>query len=162
MKVLILYDSVYGNTETIAQAIHQVFQTEGEVSLSKISEMTPGQFNGLSLLIVGAPTQRFRVTEIAINWLQSLPNGALKDIKVATFDTRLTMNEIKKTSVLAFFVRMFGEHSYGARYIADQLRKKGAELITPPEGFYVAGMSGPLVAGEVDRAAQWAQQIISK
>jgi len=73
-------------------------------------------------------------------------------------DTRLTTSEIEKIRILAFFVRVFG---YAAAPIAGRLVKKGGELAVPPEGFYVASGEGPLVEGELERAAAWARQIVA-
>jgi hypothetical protein len=42
------------------------------------------------------------------------------------------------------------------------LKKKGGQLVAPYEGFYVDGMKGPLIAGELERAAEWAKQIREK
>lgn len=159
MKALILYDSVYGNTEAIAQAIYQALPSQANVRIAKVGDARPELFDGLNLLIVGSPTQRFRVTEAASHWLLSLSPGSLKGVQVTAFDTRLSMVEINKTPVLAFFVRLLGERSYGARYIANQLRNKGAEIVLPPEGFFVTGMKGPLVAGELERAQGWIRGI---
>jgi hypothetical protein len=68
------------------------------------------------------------------------------------------MSEIEKSSVLPFFVRMFG---YAAKPISDKLEGKGGEVVMPPEGFYVEGVEGPLQEGELERAADWARQIIA-
>jgi hypothetical protein len=72
------------------------------------------------------------------------------------------MDEINKTPILAFFVRLFGVNAYAARPIANRLRKKGGKLVGSPEGFFVEGMKGPLVEGELERAVNWARQIIAK
>jgi len=40
--------------------------------------------------------------------------------------------------------------------------KKGAELVTSPEGFYVEGVKGPLVEGELERVEAWAREIVDK
>ena len=45
--------------------------------------------------------------------------------------------------------------------ITDRLEKKEGELIIPPEGFFVEGSEGPLKEGELDRAADWAKQIMA-
>ena len=58
--------------------------------------------------------------------------------------------------MLSFFVKLLG---YPAKSIADRLQKKGGDLAAPPEGFYVAGTEGPLLEGELDRAAQWAREM---
>jgi hypothetical protein len=60
--------------------------------------------------------------------------------------------------ILAFFVKIFG---YAAQPIADRLQKKGGELAVPPEGFYVGDTEGPLFEGELERAADWAKQILA-
>jgi flavodoxin len=160
MKTLILYDSVYGNTEKIALAIGEALGPQEDVSVMKVGDAKPDQFTGLSLLIVGAPTQRFRTTAAMSDLLKMIPPNSLKGVKVAAFDTRLSMGEINKTPILAFFVRLFGVNAYAAGSIANQLRKKGGKLAGTPEGFYVEGMEGPLVAGELERAVNWARQII--
>jgi hypothetical protein len=91
--------------------------------------------------------------------LKMIPQNGLKGVKTAAFDTRLSVDEINKTPILAFFVKMFGTNAYAARFIANQLKKKGGKLVGSQEGFFVEGMKGPLVPGELERAASWAKQI---
>jgi len=159
MKTLILYESVYGNTEKIAQAIGNALGPQEEVSVLKASDARPDQFAGLSYLIVGAPTQRFKTTAAVSDLLKMIPQNGLKGVKVAAFDTRLSKGEIDKTPVLAFFVKLFGTRAYAARFIAEQLKKKGGTIAGSPEGFFVEGMKGPLVEGELERAVSWARKI---
>ena len=90
-------------------------------------------------------------------WLKGIPKNGLEDITVAAFDTRFPVSKIDKIRILAFFVRIFG---YAAKPIADRLEKKGGELVVPPEGFYVTDTEGPLFEGELERAADWAKQIL--
>lgn len=158
MKALLVYDSQYGNTEQIAKAIGTALTSTWEVEILRVNDVEPEHLTGIALLMVGSPTQRFRPTSAITNFLKNLPNGALNGIRVAAFDTRLTEEEINKVGILAFFVGIFG---FAAKPISDQLNKKGGELILPPEGFYVDGMEGPLLEGELERAAEWAKQIIS-
>ena len=161
MKALILYDSVYGNTEKIALAIGHALGIQEEVSVVKAGEARPDQLAGSDLLIVGAPTQRFRTTPVLSDLLKSIPKNSLRGVKVVAFDTRLSMEEINKIPVLAFFVKLFGKNAYAAWTIANQLKKKGGQLTGSPQGFLVAGMEGPLVEGELERAVDWARQIIA-
>ena len=162
MKAWIIYDSVFGNTEKIALAMGNALGSPVDVKVIKASEARPDQISSLNLLIVGSPTQRFGPTAPISNLFEIIPKNGLAGVKVAAFDTRLTMDEINKTSVLAFFVRLFGTHAYAAGRIANQLRKKGGELVRSPEGFFVHGMEGPLIEGELDRAADWARQIMAE
>ena len=158
MNALVVYDSAYGNTEQIAQAIGKALGPQEEIEVVRVDDAKPEQLSGLKLLIVGSPTQRFRATTAMADFLKSIPKSGLKGVKVAAFDTRLTKREIEETPVLPFFVRIFG---YAAKPISDSLEKKGGELILPPEGFYVEGMEGPLQDGELERAAEWARQLIA-
>jgi flavodoxin len=158
MKALVVYDSGYGNTEQIALAIGHALGNQEDVEVVRVSEVKPEQLAGITLLIVGSPTRQFRPTPATTSFLKSIPQSALKGVKVAAFDTRFTVSEIEKVRILAFFVRIFG---YAAKPIGDRLRKKGGELALPPEGFYVGGTEGPLLEGELERAAEWAKQIMA-
>lgn len=162
MKALVIYDSEFGNTEQIAQAISRALGAYGEVAAAKEREVRLDHLAGLDLLVVGSPTQRFRQLPAISAMLDGFPQNSLKGVKAAAFDTRLTMGEINKTAVLAFFVKLAGDSAYAAKHIANQLKKKGGQLIAPPEGFYVDGMKGPLVQGELERAAEWAKQTGAK
>ena len=156
MKVLVTYDSQFGNTKKIAQAIAEGLCSEGAVEARHIGDVQPDELRGLGVLILGSPTQRFRPTEGVNDFLKAMERDALNNTRVAAFDTRLTEKEIEKTGILAFLVRIFG---YAAKPIGDHLVKKGGELILPPEGFYVDGIEGPLLEGELDRARSWGEKI---
>ena len=151
MKTLIVYDSYFGNTEKIAQAICDSFDKGSKAEIIKVSECKPEQLKGLDLLIVGSPTRGFRPTEAMTAFLNSLPGDSLMGIKVAVFDTRMKGEDIKP-KILRFIVKLGG---YAAKPMADMLVKKGGTLILPPEGFSVKGNAGPLKEGEIDRAKTW-------
>ena len=160
MKVLIIYDSSFGNTEQIAQAIGHALGSQEDVEVLRVGDAKPEQLTGLKLLVVGSPTQGFRPTPAINNLLGRIPVDGLRGVKVAAFDTRISMNDIDPPIVRfigRFVVKLFG---YAAKPIADRLKKKGGELTIPPEGFYVKGTEGPLKEGELERAADWAKQII--
>ena len=158
MSILIIYDSVFGNTEKIAQAIGAALSLQEDVETLRVSAVKPEQLAGLKLLIAGSPTRQFRPTTAMTSFLKGIPGNGLKGVKVATFDTRITQSKIEATPVLAFFVRIFG---YAAKPMAKILQKKGGELVGLPEGFFVEGTEGPLKEGELERAADWARQIIA-
>ena len=159
MKAMVVYDSVFGNTEQIAQAIGNALGSPENVEILRVGNVKPEQLTGLKLLIVGSPTRGFRPTPAIRNLLKSIPKNGLKGVKVAAFDTRFTMDEIESSVfILPILVNIFG---YAAKPISDRLQKKGGELIIPPEGFFVDGTEGPLKEGELERAADWAKQIMA-
>ena len=157
MKVLIVYDSVFGNTEKIAQVIGNAMGSQAEVNILRVGNVKQENLRGLDVLIVGSPTRAFKPTKEIINFLNGFPKNGLKGVKVAAFDTRFTMSAIEESRVLPFFVRLFG---YAAKPISNRLKKKGGELIIPPEGFFVEGVEGPLKEGEIEHAASWAKEIV--
>ena len=152
MKSLVVYDSQYGNTKLIAEAIGSALEPVGRVFVMHCSDVQPGDLMGINRLIVGSPTQQLTATSAVLNWIKTIPRNGLEGVKAAAFDTRFTEEKINSVKILPFFVRIFG---YGAKPIADQLRKKGAEIVLPPEGFFVADTEGPLLEKELQRAAEW-------
>jgi len=159
MKAMVVYDSMYGNTEKVAQAIGQALGSAGDVEVVRASEVQLGQLAGLTLLVAGSPTQKFRPLPATTTFLKSIPADGLRGVRVAAFDTRMTESAVEKIRILAFFVKIFG---YAAQPIADRLQKKGGDLAVPPQGFYVGDTEGPLLEGELERAADWAKKILAE
>ncbi len=147
MKALIVYDSVYGNTEKIAKAIGGALT--GDVKVLRVDEVNVSELKAIDLFIVGSPTQGGRPTPAIRDFLSRVPESFLKDTSVAAFDTRISM-------------KLVGIFGYAARRIASNLKGKGATLVASPEGFFVKGANGPLREGELERAASWAREIVKR
>jgi flavodoxin len=158
MKAMVVYDSAFGNTEKVAQAIGQALGPVEEVKTVRVGDVQPDQLRSLALLVVGSPTQKFSPLGTITNFLKRIPPNGLQGVRVAAFDTRIPESKINEIRILSFFVRIFG---YAAKPIADRLVKKGGQLAVPPEGFYVGDTEGPLLEGELERAADWARQIVA-
>ena len=156
MKALIVYDSVFGNTEKIAEAIGDSLAELTGTEVEKVSEAKLEQLQGTDLLIVGSPTRAFKPTKAIVDFLIQIPSNGLKGINVAAFDTRISTEDVN-SRILNGFVKIFG---YAAKPIADKLQKKGGNLLAPPEGFFVKDNEGPLKEGELERAAEWAKQVM--
>jgi flavodoxin len=145
MNALVLYDSQFGNTERIAQAIADALRPAGHVRIARIDPAQPVDLHGVDLLIVGSPTQGWNATPAIRNFLEHAPAERLAGLAVACFDTR--------------FRRARWLTGSAARVIGRKLRKRGAALRLPPESFFVAGTEGPLLDGELAHAATWAGAI---
>ena len=146
MKALVVYDSVYGNTEQVARAIGSGIA--GDVRVARFSELDPAGLGPVDLLLIGSPTFGGRPTEGMQAFLDRIPEAAIKGVRVGTFDTRYEGR----------FVKMFG---FAAERIAASLTAKGASLVAPPAPFIVKGKRGPLKTGELERASSWARQLLS-
>jgi flavodoxin len=148
MNILVVYDSVFGNTEKIAQTIAAALGAQAV----PVSQATTEQVRNLDLLVVGSPTRGFRPTEGISKMLNGLPKNHLAGVRVAAFDTRIVLETIG-SKPLRFLVDKGG---YAASTIAKALEKKGGVLAASPEGFFVTGEQGPLKDGELERATDWA------
>ncbi len=146
MNTFVVYDSQYGNTERIALAIADTLSAFGQAQAIHIDPVHPLSFEGIDMLILGCPTQGFRPTLAMQLFLGNVSPQSLSGLAVACFDTRFRGSLWKSSA---------------APRMARQLRTMGVEPIVPPESFFVKGMKkeGPLVAGEVERAASWASGI---
>ncbi len=143
MKTLVLFDSAYGNTERVARAIGRAIA--GDVKVLRIGELNPSTLEPVDLLFVGSPTQGCKATRAMQDFLEHIPASALKNTRVAAFDTR-------------YSGRLVGLFGFAAGKIADALTLKGAALASSAEGFFVNGKEGPLKEGELERAARWAKE----
>ena len=145
MRILVVHDSLYGNTEKIAQAIGAALT--GEVQVLRVGEVDPSELKSFDLLFVGSPTHGGRASPATREFLGKVQAPALDGTNVAAFDTRLS-------------TRWVGIFGYAAGRIAKSLKKKGGTLVLSPEAFYVKGTEGPLKEGELERAAAWAKEIV--
>jgi flavodoxin len=152
VNILIVYDTVHGNTEQLAQAMASALaaasvRLEGATGLARIDAA------GIDLLVVGGPTHRQRMSAPLAALLEAVDRHAFEGVRVAAFDTRYRMPAWLSGSA--------------ARRIARRLKKGGGRLIAPPESFFMERDLPPkgdkrrhdlerLEPGEVDRAARWA------
>jgi flavodoxin I len=144
MKTLVVYDSMYGNTEKIARAIAAAVR--GEVIVKSAATAVPSDLEKIDLFLIGSPTQAGRPLKSMQAFMDSLSESGLKKLKTGVFDTRI------KSS----FAKLFG---YAADKIAAALTKKGAIVLLKAEGFIVKSSKGPLAEGELERAAEWVKKV---
>ena len=149
MNAVVVYDSMYGNTERLARAIAEVLGTTRVVAVADISQ---ADWGGCDVVVIGGPTQRHGMSPAMRQWLDGLSAGTFRSQAVAVFDTRLNMSRLLTGSAAA--------------QIAHALKRAGARLIIPVESFFVTG--GPrgeettLMGGEVELACEWASRIEDK
>jgi flavodoxin len=144
MKAVVVFDSAYGNTKAVAEAIPGSL---GELQATPVpvDDFQPGSLTAGDLLVVGSPINGWHPTPKITALLAGLGNGALHGVKAAAFDTR---------------VRMF-IHGDAARKMTRALKAGGADIIAEPMPFYVLGSEGPLRTGEIEKARGWATALLA-
>ena len=155
MKVLIIYDSLYGNTEKIANTIGEKFSSYHNTKVIKVNNINKYDIENVDLLVIGSPTHGGRFTEQIKRFIEKLPNKNNYTVKAITFDTSFP------TSNMGFFinhiVKIFGN---AAPRLSKELNKREIKVIDS-KIFYVLGKEGPLQEGEIERAKEWTDQIIT-
>ena len=141
MKTLVIYDSTYGNTKKIAEAISNELGKDSRVL--SVSDFNAKDLEGISLIVVGSPIIGWKPSEKMRDFLSDLSEGQLKGIKAAVFDTR---------------IRNFMSGD-ALKKISKELIGAGALVSVKPHAFYVKGAEGPLFDGEIEKAIEWAKSI---
>ena len=87
MKVLVIYDTNFGNTKRIAETISKGLGKDSRVM--PVSDFSKKELEGTGLLVVGGPVNAWRPTEKINKFLAGFGEGQLEGIKAAAFDTRM-------------------------------------------------------------------------
>jgi len=163
MKALVVYESLFGNTEQVARAVTTGLSKHLDVEIVEVTQAPETITDLLDLIVVGGPTHAFSMTrpatredafkqgatqgsrEIGIReWLTHLHAGPHSEL-VATFDTR-----VEKVRHLP------GSAAKGA---AKAARGLGYGSAAKSASFFVEGVEGPLLDGELDRAQAWGERL---
>lgn len=153
IKAVVVFDSKYGNTQKVAQAIASTLKTENIVS---VAEATSSLLDSSNLLIVGSPTHGGRPTPAIETFLKQIPPNRIKALTFGCFDTRIPVEAVSQPW-LKLVIKTIG---YAAPKMYRLLRQRGGQMIGHPEGFAVEGKEGPLRQGELDRAKHWAESLV--
>jgi len=145
VSALVVFDSQSGNTRLIADAIADTLADAlGQgTSAVPVNGIGPDSLTGVDLLVVGCPNIALRPSPRIQEFLHRLGHGSLRGIRAAAFDTRIRLPI----------------HGDAAGRVSRALAAAGAHIAVKPTGFLVDGKTGPLAAGELDRARQWAGSI---
>jgi hypothetical protein len=165
MKVVVVFESMFGNTKMIAEGITEGLRGAGAVVCGAVDDVAPEEARGAALIVAGGPTHAHGMARanaheaLAANaahrppgqllpgreslrrWLDLVPPGSGL---AAAFDTRFHKPRWLTGSA--------------ARKIARLLRRKGY-AIAGMESFFVETAGGPLAAGERERAVAWGRNL---
>jgi menaquinone-dependent protoporphyrinogen IX oxidase len=167
MKIVIVYESMFGNTRQIAEAIADGARDTALVSVVNVNDITPPVLENANIVIVGAPTHAHSLSRPATRaeaakeasdpakalalepkaegrgvreWLESGPS--LPGL-FAAFDTRADVARVLSGAASSKIDRM--------------LHGLGSKRLDKAESFLVN--DNRLDAGERDRAQRWGAQL---
>ena len=153
MKALVIYESFFHNTEDIARAVGEGLGAK----VVSFEDCPSADLQGLDLLVIGSPTQRFGPTDEIQRYITALPANITRGLPVAVFDTHLDGNALRNW----FIRRIVQAGGYAAPRLQKMLMRAGAAPVCAPEGFLVMGQEGPLKEGELDRARAWGASLVN-
>jgi Flavodoxin len=165
-RALVIFESMFGNTRTIAEAVAEGLSSRFVTDLSEVSLAPTRVAEDVSLVVIGGPTHAFGLTrprtrrDAATQAEEPLvsPAGGVREwleaverprsgVGAAAFDTRIDKPRVPGSA---------------ARGAEKRLRRLGFRVVSAAESFYVTGTKGPLVLGEVERARRWAEQVAER
>jgi hypothetical protein len=168
MKALVVYESLYGNTARIGEAIADSLTANGiKVESGPISRIDAALADGFDLLVVGGPTHahgmsREQTRETALadakntyaeptaspglrEWMDRLPRGDGR--LAAAFDTRIKAPALLTGSAAKGIARRLGDHGFA--------------VVVDAASFLVT-KDNRLIDGEIDHATSWGERIAER
>jgi len=157
MKAAVVYESWFGNTRAIAEAVARGLGEVYEVTLCSVDDPSPA-IDELDLLVVGGPTQVHGLSSVTSRKaaIEQLGDGREAGIGVRGFVEALA--PVDGVHAAAFDTRVQRPAvvvGSAARGIAKRLQRRGFRLVSEPASFFVHGTPGPLADDEVERAERW-------
>jgi hypothetical protein len=171
MRALIIYESMYGNTHIIAQAIARGLEPGNDVVVVPVAGATPELLDAADLVVVGGPTHVHGMSKAGTR--KAAAEQARKHDGQATLDADAEGPGLRewfgslgrvRSGGAAFDTRLAGPAAFtgrASRGIARLLELHGLALIAPPESFLVTN-ANTLRPGEEDRAQEWGKALAAR
>ncbi|MGK0714975.1 flavodoxin family protein [Leucobacter sp. W1153] len=159
MRAIVIFESLWGNTEQIAREIASgMSEARSDLQVEihpAAAEALP--VDGIELIVVGGPTHAFSMSSSSTRqgatqqgatdipdagireWIEAQPSPA-KPVWAATFDTRVVSPRLPGSA---------------AKKALKRIVRLGFQPAAEPETFGVHGYSGPIADGELERAREW-------
>jgi hypothetical protein len=168
MRVVIVYESMFGNTHLIADAIAKGLAPGNVITVVPVAEAGRELLDRADLVVVGGPTHvhgmsRARSRASAVEMAHKEGSQLTLDASAegpGLRDWLASLGEIR-TRGAAFDTRLAGTPMLTGRAsktIAKLLEGRGIALLAPAESFLVT-KDNQLRPGEQDRAGQWGREL---
>jgi hypothetical protein len=163
MTTLVVYESMWGNTKTVAEAVAGGIGPD--VRAVHVTAAPVPVPDDVDLLVVGGPTHAFSLPRSSTRRdavAKGAPDGPTEDgvrewlaqleasdrLAVATFDTRVaTVRHLPGSA---------------AKAAGKEVRRHHLGRLVAAMSFYVEDMAGPLMRGEAERARAWGQELAAR
>jgi hypothetical protein len=169
VKAVVVYESLYGNTHRIAEAVAEGLRSSATVDVLTVADAEQDAVEGADLVVVGGPTHIHGMVShtslrgavegaakkgqtppevdaespVLRDWFDGLASA--QHTPAAAFDTRLDKPKLLTGSA--------------AKAIGRRLRRHGFDLVVEPESFVLEDPDAPVGDAELERARDWGKSL---
>lgn len=168
MHALVVYESMYGNTKLVADAVARGLGSAAEVRVVHVADARKEDLAACDLLVVGGPTHAHAISRkstrhLAVDTVTGPEGELVAERNVEGEGLREWLGSLSglKGKAAAFDTRMDAPALFTGRAsksIAKTLHDSGFELVAGPESFLVSKETH-LLPGEEDRARKWGEML---
>ena len=148
-KIIVVYDSLFGNTKRVAEAIGEGINENEKIEMvvNEIKNMEPREFLDYDVILIGSPNHMGGPTRVVKKLIDKLGKIGLAEKKGAVFDTYVKKNVGK-----------------AVRKMEKRINEKvpGLNLITTGLSVKVGGVRGPIEEGELPKCIEFGNKIAKK
>jgi hypothetical protein len=171
MQAVVVYESMYGNTHVVADAIGRGIGSIADVKVVPVTEAATHMVALADLLVVGGPTHAHGMSRASTR--RSAVNASQRPTTTLALDPGSKEPGVRgwlaslppvKAKAVAFDTRFTGPAAVtgrASRGITRRLRRRGFEVVAKPESFFV-DKENRLLDGEEDRAVAWGEHVAAK
>jgi hypothetical protein len=162
MRALVVYESMFGNTQQVAQAIGRGLEARVRVDVVEVGH-APQTVDDVDLVVVGGPTHAFGLSSERTR--KAAADQAPAGIVSATTGVREWVECLHarhgRLLVAAFDTHIDKTWVPGAasKRLDKMMRGMGLVSLAAPTSFYVHDSMGPLVGGELERAELFGRRL---
>jgi len=148
-KAIIVYESKYGNTKLVAEAIVSGIREASALDpvLAELKEVSPAQLTDFDAIVVGSPNHMGSATRSIRKLIDSLGKLNLEGKYVSVFDTY-----------------MGSDFEKAVKKMEKQISEKVPQLklAVPGLSIRVEGMKGPIEEGELPKCKEFGGKIATR
>ena len=158
MKGIVVYDSYFGNTKRVAEAIVEQIKSEGhDAELRSVREDNPSSPQG-DFLFVGSPVRMGAVTGRTKRFVKRLDRATWSSKPIAVFTTVAHRPEGEPTEKQKASYEKWALRA-GPK-LRDKAKDRGLNVVDLTLAVEVKGQQGPLADGAIEQTKQFAHDFI--
>lgn len=160
---MVVYESMFGNTESVAKAIATGLGRWVFVETFEVTE-APTHTEGFDMVVVGGPTHQFGLSRTASR-SDLAKKGPITSRGIGLRDWLAALEVRPRTKLAVAFTTVVDKPQWLQRVgtavgpLERRLVRLGLRLAAPAARFSVQGMRGPLIDGELARAQRWGDRL---